>query len=102
MPTIEQLEKLLSAEPDDAFTLYALALEHAKQGRHDMAVAFFDRCLASDEEYTYAYYHKARSQESADDLGGARATLETGLEVARRVGDAKATSEIGAFLQGLG
>jgi len=101
MPTIEQLEKLLSAEPDDAFTLYALAHEHAKQGRHPEAIAFYDRCLESDPDYTYAYYHKARSQEAAGDTESACATLETGLKVARRIGDAKGTGEIAALLQGL-
>lgn len=101
MPTIEQLEKLLTLEPDDAFTLYAIAMEHAKQGRHADAVSFFDRCIASDEAYCYAYYHKARSQEASGDEGGARATLEAGLVVSRREGDAKAIDETAAYLRTL-
>ncbi len=102
MPTMEQLEKLLAAEPDDAFTLYAMAMEMAKRARHVEAIAFFDRCIASDETYCYAYYHKARSQEVVEDADGARATLERGLDVSRRAGDAQAVGEIGAYLQVLG
>ena len=102
MPTLEQLEKLLAVEPDDAFTLYAIAMEMAKQARHVEAIAFFDRCVASDGTYCYAYYHKARSQEAIEDLDGARATLSAGLEASRGAGDAKAIDEIGAYLRVLG
>lgn len=102
MPTIEQLERLLTLEPDDTFTLYALAMEHAKQGRHAEAVAYFDRCIASDGAYCYAYYHKARSQEAAGDSAGAIETLRAGLEASERAGDAKAIEETGSYLRALG
>lgn len=102
MPTMEQLEKLLAAEPDDAFTLYAMAMELAKQGKHAEAVAYFDRCIASDPHYCYAYFHKARSQEAGGDLAGARATLEAGLDASRQAGDAKATEETAGYLRTLG
>jgi len=102
MPSIAQLEKLLTLEPDDAFLLYGLAQEYAKLADHERAVEHFDRTLGSDPDYVYAYYHKARSLEAIERISEARACLETGLEAAKRVGDAKGISEISGFLAGLG
>ncbi len=102
MPTMEQLEKLLAADPRDPFTLYAMAQENAKQERHVEAIAFYDRCLGEDPHYCYAYFHKARSQEAVGDADAARATLRDGLAASERAGDAQAVGEIGAYLEGLG
>lgn len=99
---MEQLQKLHAADPSDADVLYMLAQEHAKAGRYDEAVAWYDRCLEADASYHYAFYHKARAQQSAGDDAGAIATLKAGFARARSAGDAKATSEIGAFLDELG
>ena len=62
LPSIPQLEKLLALDPADAFVLYALAMEHAKLAEKDRAFAYFDRCIAADPAYCYAYFHKARVQ----------------------------------------
>lgn len=95
MPTrLEQLTKLLALDPADAFVLYGLAQEHAKLGDHAAAVGFYDRCLAADPAYCYAYYHKARSQQAAGDLPGARATVLAGITAAHRAGDSKAAGEL--------
>ncbi len=108
-PRIADLEKMLAAEPNDAFLLYALAQEHAKAGNFAEAIAAYDRCLAADPNYFYAYFHKARAQQSTAEAGGmpmteAIATLKAGLAAARkggRGGDAKAMSEIQGFLDEL-
>ena len=98
MPSIEQLEKLLAANDRDAFVLYALGQEHAQAGDHETALDYYDRCLAVDALYAYAYYHKARSLESLDRIADARDTLTEGLDAAHRAGDAKAVNEITAYL----
>lgn len=95
---ISQLQSLLQAEPNDPFCLYGLAMEHARLGRHDEAVAWFDRTLAADPNYCYAYFHKAKSQEQAGDLPAAAATLRAGLGRSKSAGDAKAAGEIAAYL----
>lgn len=101
MPSLQQLEKLLTIDPDDAFVLYAIAQEHANQKRHSQAIEFYDRCLRIDQAYCYAYYHKARSQEAMGDVPAARATLELGRAAAKQAGDAKALSEISGYLSAL-
>ena len=98
VPTIEQLQRLLEAEPDDAFLLYALAQERAKAGDLDGAVAGYDRVIALDPGHAYAWFHKARAQEQAGAAGDAADTLRAGLQAARAVGDHKAAAEIAAYL----
>ena len=98
---IEQLTKMLQAEPDDAFCMYGLALEYAKRGDLDEAASWFDRTIAADPRQCYAYFHKARSQQEAGDATSAQATLRAGLKQARAIGDLKAASEIEAFLDEL-
>lgn len=98
MPSIEQLERLLEADPQDAFVLYGLAQEHAKAGRVDRAVEYYDRCLSADPGYLYAYFHKARALVEAGREADAAAVLREGLVKARGAGDGKAAGEIGSFL----
>lgn len=101
MPSLEQLEKLLAVDPGDAFLLYGMAQEHSKQGGHGKAIEFYDRCLAADPAYCYAYYHKARSLESMGKGDEAVATLRAGLKAAKAARDSHAASEISAFLDEL-
>lgn len=98
MPSVDQLEKLLAADPDDAFVLYGLAQEHAKQGNADRAVEFYDRCLKIDPAYCYAYYHKARTLDALARRDQAITTLKAGAKQAQAVGDNHALSEISALL----
>ena len=58
---LARLLALLESEPGDAFCLYGVAQEHARAGRHEEALAWYDRSLAADPDSGYAYFHKARS-----------------------------------------
>ena len=99
---ISKLKALLEDEPDDPFLLYSLGHEYAKAGDADSALAFFDRTIAADADYCYAYYHKARVQQQAGDTAAAKETLETGLARALASKDQKAESEIRLYLDSLG
>ena len=101
MPSIAQLEKLLAANPNDAFLLYGMAQEHAKSGNHALAIEWYDRCLKADPGYCYAYFHKARTQADAGKTADAVATLKAGAAAAKRACDAHAASEIAAYLDEL-
>ena len=98
---IKQIESMIEADPSDPFLPYALALERAKHGRHSEALTAFDACLELDPSYAYAYFHKARSLVELDRIVDAILTLESGSSEARKIGDAKATSELDAFLEEL-
>jgi tetratricopeptide (TPR) repeat protein len=94
MPSIAQLEKLLDPANPDPFVLYGLALEYAKAKEFGRAIGFYDRCLAADPHYCYAYFHKARAQEAAGDVAGALATIEVGMKMSKEAGDSHAVSEL--------
>lgn len=101
MPTVAQLEKLLALDPEDTFVLYGLAQEHAKQGDAEASIAFYDRVLAIDPDYLYAYFHKARVLEDEERFPEAIEALETGVERAKNKGDNKALSELQGFYESL-
>lgn len=96
---LEKLRRLHEVDPGDAFVCYAIALEHADAPSE--SIPWFDRAIAADPDHAYSRYHKARAQEAIGAVAEARATLEEGLAVARRTGDAQATNEIEAFLDAL-
>ena len=98
---ITQLKNLLESEPDDTFCLYGLAMEYAKLGQHEQAIAHFDLTTDIDPDYCYAYYHKARCMLDSGRPEEARQTLERGLEHATRSGDAHAADEIRILLADL-
>jgi tetratricopeptide (TPR) repeat protein len=101
MPSLDELRRLLRADPADPFVLYAIAQEHAKRREWAPALEFYDRCLAADPAYCYAYFHKARALADSGDPPGALATLRAGLQASRRAGDPHAASEIQALLDEL-
>jgi tetratricopeptide (TPR) repeat protein len=98
---IALLQKMLDAEPTDAFCLYSMGQEHAKQGALMEAVQWYDRTLAADADYCYAYFHKARALEQLGKVEEALTTLRSGLDHARRCGDSHAASEIASYLDTL-
>jgi len=102
VPSIEQLQKLLQAEPDDTFLLYALAQEQAKSGNLGDAIATYDRVIALDPGHAYAWFHRARAQEQAGSPAAAAESLRAGLRAAQATGDEKAAGEITGYLDDLG
>ncbi len=97
MPTREQIQKLLTLEPNDPFMLYALAQDHTKEAEHDQAIEYYQKTIDADPDYAYAYYHMARSLEALDRIDDAKAILDAGLEAAKRANDAKGISEISQY-----
>jgi len=96
-----QLRRMLEDDPNDAFCLYGLGQEHARDGEVVAAIAWFDRAIEADAKFAYAYFHKAKAQERLGDSIAAAATLRAGLAAARDAGDAHAASEIQAYLESL-
>lgn len=102
MPSIDQLHRALSVDPNDAFLLYGLAMEHAKLDDHEPALDYFRRAIEADPANAYHHYHMARSLEVLGREGDARATLEAGLRAAQTHHDQKAVGEITEYLHRLG
>jgi len=98
---LAQLTRMLEREPGDAFCLYGLAQEYAKQGDLATAIVYYDRAIAADPSHGYSYFHKARCEEERGSVDAAKQTLQRGLEQAIAAHDAKATHEIRAYLDEL-
>lgn len=100
----DRLQKLLgmhAADPVDPFCTYGIAQEHARAGRGAEAVAWYDRTIALDASYCYAYFHKARALEELGREDEARQALREGVAAARAANDAHALSELGGYLDQL-
>ena len=96
-----RIEELLEADPDDVFLKYALAKEFAAEGDVPSALTAFDRVIAEHPDYVPAYFQKAQTLASEGETDAARAALEAGIIIARRVGDTHAAGEMVAFLDTL-
>lgn len=97
----DQLQRLLEADPNDAFLWYGLAQERAKLGDHAAACLAYDRALALDPAYHYAHFHKARSLAAAGHHHHALACAKQGLASARALRDLKAAGELEALVDEL-
>lgn len=99
---MSQLQKMLEKTPGDPFLLYGIAMEHKKAGEDALAIEFFDKTLAIDPGYCYAYYQRGMVLEASGDEDGAKKCYRDGIEAAIKKGDAHARSELQTALDLLG
>jgi len=98
-PRLEILRQLLAQDPANTFVRYGLAMEHVKSGDLAGAVQEFEALLASDPNYSAAYYHGGQTLEKMGQLDQARDFYRRGIAVTR---DPHALSELQAALDILG
>lgn len=96
---LSKLQAMLDRTPGDPFTLYAVALEHRKAGRLDLALQHLDKTIQFDPGYCYAYFQKGQILEENGDVESAKQTYRAGIDAARLKGDAHALSELEGQLQ---
>jgi predicted Zn-dependent protease len=101
MPTLDQLLPLLAADPKDPFLRYAVAMEYAKQQRHDDALREFAELLRQAPEYVAGYFMAGRTCEQKGDPNEAKRFYKEGIAVAQRIGDHHSAGEISAALMSL-
>lgn len=98
MDRIATLRQFLADDPDDPFTRFALAQEHAKRGDTDNALGYYEALVRDRPDYVGTYYHLGalyrQLGRDADALGAYRA----GIDAARSAGDAHARAELQAAL----
>jgi predicted Zn-dependent protease len=97
---IEQLHRMLAADPDDAFCLYALGMEYVARDEPARGVAHLEQSLRTDPDQPYAHFHLARCHASMGEQIKAEEAVSVGLEVAQRTGDANAASELASLREG--
>jgi Flp pilus assembly protein TadD len=96
-----KLEQMLEKSPDDGFLNFGLAMELAKEGLTEEALARFDRVLQLDPAYIAAHLHKSRTLIRLGRTDEARAALTTGIEASKAAGDTHAADELQRLLDGI-
>ena len=100
-PTSDKLQKLqqmLGKQPRDAFLLYGLGMEYKKLEDYPRAIEHFDRVIAVDPNYCYAYFQRGQVYELLGQSEAAKQSYRAGIAAAERAGDAHAKEELQAAL----
>ena len=98
---LEQLQKLLAADPNDAFLNFGMAMELGKLQRYDESLAQFDRVLQNDPTYIAAHFHKGKTLIAMGDIPRAKQELELGIQRAQECAEFHAKSEMEELLASL-
>jgi len=97
----QKLEEFVAARPNDAFTLYALALECANEGDSESAIQHFDVLLRTHPDYVTGYFQLGQLYMRLSRFTEARQTLTAGVAAAGRAGDSHAAEEMSAAIASL-
>jgi len=98
---IAGLKEILALDPKNSFARYGIAMELAKGGSIDEALAEFNAILANDPDYTAAYFMAAQTLTNAGRTPEAIERLKAGIACAARTGNRHALSEMQAMLDEL-
>jgi predicted Zn-dependent protease len=98
----QKLEELLVKNPNDAFTLYGIALECANGGDFASAESHFRALLLSNPDYVPGYQMYAQTLTRNARSEEAKGILAQGIQAAIRVGNQHARSEMEGLLTELG
>lgn len=101
MDKIAALKEILALDPKNSFARYGVAMELAKQGQVEVALAEFDTLLANDPDYTAGYFMAAQTLNAAGKTAEAIERLKAGIASATRAGNSHAINEMQAMLDDL-
>jgi predicted Zn-dependent protease len=101
MDRIAMLSEILTANPEDTFARYGLAMEHSKAGQIEQALQEFKTLIEKSPDYTPAYFMAAQTLANASRLDEAKRMLVDGISSATRTGNKHAQSEMTAMLEEL-
>lgn len=99
---LEMLKQFVSANPNDPFARYGLAMEYANAGQTETALTEFKRLIEINPDYTAAYQMAGQTLLKSGRAEEARAMLEAGVQSAGRSGNSHARSEMQGMLDELG
>ncbi|MEQ9298983.1 MAG: tetratricopeptide repeat protein [Cyclobacteriaceae bacterium] len=92
----ERLKKLLEFlknEPNDPFTIYAVATEYL-DGNPLKSKEYFELLLRQHPDYLATYYHAAQLYADLDMLDEAEATYQLGIDLAEKQHELKTLQEL--------
>ncbi len=98
---LSQLEDLLKEDPTDSFLHYGIALEYAKKGNVEEAIARIEKLLSEKPDYLGAYYQLGHYYEVVKKDREAIHIYEKGILLAKKLGNIKTMNELREALQQL-
>jgi predicted Zn-dependent protease len=101
MDRVAALSEILTANPNDAFARYGLAMEFSNQGDLTRALQEFATLLGNSPDYTAGYFMAAQTLVKAGRREDAKKMLQDGIASAMRTGNGHAQSEMQAMLDEL-
>jgi len=103
MDRLATLQAFLRDDPDDPFTRFALAQEHAKRGETAEALDYYEGLVRDHADYVGTYYHLGALYRALGRDDDALATYRAGVRAATEAGDGHARAELqGALLEAEG
>jgi tetratricopeptide (TPR) repeat protein len=92
---LKQLLQFWQEDPNDPFTLYALATEY-RPTDPNKALFYYEKLLAEHPGYVGTYYHAAKLYAELGQANKAEDTFKKGLEVSQQAGHRNAYRELQA------
>ena len=92
-PRLKKLLEFLQEDPNDPFTLYAIATEYLKENQQQ-ALLYYEKLLAEHPRYVATYYHVAQLYLDLDKPQQAEQTFKKGIAVASEQNEALALREL--------
>ena len=93
MNRLQQLLEFLKEDPNDPFTIYAIATEYM-QSDIDQAKKHYDLLLSDHPDYIPTYYDAAKLYEAIDDRDRAIEVYEKGIQLATSQNETLALREL--------
>ena len=101
MDRIEKLKLFIAQNPQDFFSMHALAMEYIKLEDDPSAKALLESILKEEPDYIGSYYHLGKLWERAGDAEKAKQVYTSGIEIARKQNDNHARGELMTALDNL-
>jgi hypothetical protein len=93
---------MLAEDPGDLLLRYGLALELAKEAKHDESLAILGELMREEPPYVPAFFMAGQQLAGRGMTEQARTALRDGIQQARQQGETHAAGEMIEFLAGLG
>lgn len=90
---LSQLLEFLQNDPNDAFTLYAIAMEYGNYDS-DMALEYYGKLLRDHPNYVATYYHAAKLYVDLGRRKEAEEIFKDGLAISLKTGKSHAYNEL--------
>ncbi len=95
MPTrFEQLQQMLTQEPNDEFLQYAIAIEYFSVGNFEKSLSCLKNILQTNPDYLAAYYQAGKCYEELKQTGEAKNIYSQGIEIAFKQNKTKTLGEL--------